>query len=180
MESSRRLEFFAALTICVLALPGCAARSVNSYIERGTDPSVYKRYGWGPAEQASTGDPRLDNNQIFRDRVQAAVEKQLATKGLEKATSELPDLLVHYHVSIEQQIDLRQTDQSTPCPDCRPFVYDAGTLVIDLVEARTNRLIWRGWSEENVGGVIDNQRWMEERIDQTVTQILKRFPSRVR
>lgn len=180
MESPRRLEFFAALMICALTLAGCAVRSVNSYLERGIDLSVYKRYSWGPADRTRTGDPRLDTNQIFQDRVQAAVEKQLATRGFEKATSESPDLLVHYHASIEQRIDLRDAEPSTPCPDCKPFVYDAGTLVVDLAEARTNRLIWRSWSEENVEGVIDNQRWLEERIDEAVTEIFKGLPARIR
>jgi len=184
MESSRRLAFCAALTVWALAFAGCAARSaarsVGSYVERGADLSAYKSYNWGPDEQTGTGDPRLDRNQIFQDRVQAAVEKELSARRFDKATSESPDLLVHYHASVEQRIDLSGTDLMTPCPDCRPFVYDAGTLVIDLVEARSKRLIWRGWSEGNVEGVIDNQRWMEERIDDAVTEIFKRLPSRTR
>jgi hypothetical protein len=64
--------------------------------------------------------------------------------------------------------------------DCKPFIYDAGTLVIDLVDARTNRVVWRGWSEGTVDGVVDNQRWMEGRIDDDVTRIFKQLPSRIR
>ena len=59
-------------------------------------------------------------------------------------------------------------------------MYDAGTLVIDLVDARTNKLVWRGWSEGNVEGVVNNQRWMEERIDEAVTRIFERLPSGIR
>jgi hypothetical protein len=58
-------------------------------------------------------------------------------------------------------------------------VYDAGTLLIDLVDARTNRLVWRGWAEGSVDGVIDNQEWMEARIDEAVTRILERLPRRL-
>jgi uncharacterized protein DUF4136 len=55
-------------------------------------------------------------------------------------------------------------------------VYDAGTLFVDLVDTRTNRLVWRGWAEGSVDGVIDNQEWMEQRIDHVVTRILQRLP----
>ena len=178
MDAARRLGSVAALALCALALSGCAVKSVHSYLEPGADLNRYRGYAWGPADRSGTGDPRLDNNEIFQQRIQDAVERQLTTRGFEKNTSGSPELLVHYHTSVEQRIDLRDKEPSTPCPDCKPFIYDAGTLVIDLVDARTNNLLWRGWSESNVDGVVDNQRWLEERVDETVADIFRRFPSR--
>ena len=32
---------------------------------------------------------------------------------------------------------------------------DEGTLVIDMVDARTNRLIWRGWAIDSLSGILD-------------------------
>lgn len=63
--------------------------------------------------------------------------------------------------------------------DCKPYVYDAGTLLLDFVDARTNKLVWRGWAERGMDGVIDNQEWMEEEIDEVVTRILERLPRRL-
>jgi hypothetical protein len=180
MDSRRRLWPLTALGVCALAFAGCATSAVYSYLDRGADLSLYTRYSWGPFDRGGTGDPRLDNNEIFQEHVQAAVDNQLATKGFEKTVSESPELLVHYHASIEQRIDLSDTEPSESCPDCRPFIYDAGTLVIDLVDARTNKVIWRGWSEGNVDGVVDNQRWLEERIDDDVTRIFEQFPRGIR
>lgn len=34
---------------------------------------------------------------------------------------------------------------------------DAGTLTLDLVDARTGRLVWRGWAERSIEGVLDNR-----------------------
>ena len=48
-----------------------------------------------------------------------------------------------------------------------------------LVGTRTNKLVWRGWAEGSVDGVIDNQEWMEARIDDAVAQILQRLPRRL-
>jgi hypothetical protein len=156
---------------------------VNSYVQRGADLNRYRTYGWSLAEEP-TGDPRLDSNPFFQERVRAAVDQQLARRGFEQL-SDAPDLLVHYHVSVGEDIDVSLIDRETGnCygetdTDCRPYVYDAGTLVIDLVDARTKALVWRGWAEDTMEGAIDNQRLMEQKIDKAVEGILQRFPERL-
>lgn len=179
MESRRRRWPLPALVVCALTFGGCATTSaVYSNLERGADVSQYTRYSWGGAYPGGTGDPRLDNNEIFAERVQAAVDSQMLANGFEKTAAGSAELLVHYHASITQQIDLTDTERLEPCPDCRPFIYDAGTLVIDLVDASTNNVLWRGWAEGNVDGVVDNQQRMEARIDDDVTRIFEQFPLR--
>lgn len=178
MSSPRRLAI--ALAVCAFMAEGCAARSVHSYLERGADLGRYQRYSWGPADQSGTGDPRLDNNEIVQERIQAAIEKELAARGFERVASGSPELLVHYHVSVEQRIDLRDTEPMVPCPECKPFIYDAGTLVVDLLDAGSNRVVWRGWSEGNIDGLVDNQRWLDEQLDDTVTRIFAQLPRRAR
>lgn len=163
--------------LLAFVLSACAVKSaVRSYAEPGADLRRFHAYSWGPAEILKTGDPRLDSNEIFQRHLQAAVERELAAKGLAKNPAVPPDLLVHYHASVTQRIDLSQHEPFTACPDCKPFVYDAGTLVIDLVDAQTGKVVWRGWSEGNVDGVVGDQRWLEERIDRDVTRIFARWP----
>ena len=165
----------AVVVISALALAGCASMNVSSYVERGVDLTQYRTYNWAPADRLATGDPRLDNNPFFQERVQTAVERQLASRGFEKATS--PDLLIHYHASVTQDIYIGGGERRDGyCEDCRPEVYDAGTLLIDLVDARTDRLVWRGWAKSSIDGVIDNQEWMEQRIDDAVGRIVEKLP----
>src|SRR5688572_33372640 len=102
---SRRLRF-GALAVAALILAGCASRNVGSFLERGSDVARYRTYSWAPAGTQETGDPRLDNNPFFHERIQADVEKQLAARGFEKAASGAPDLLIHYHASISQRIEV--------------------------------------------------------------------------
>jgi hypothetical protein len=154
--------------------------NVSSYMERGADLRHYRTYNWAPADTWSTGDPRLDNNRFFDERVRAQVDKELARRGFEKAVTGEPDMLVHYHASVSQEIDVRDLDRSREyCADrdCRPFIYDKGTLFVDLVDRRSDRLFWRGWAESSIDGVIDNQAWMEARIDEAVSRILVRLPN---
>lgn len=179
MLRSNRLRLFPALAVAVLTLSGCAARSVESYAQRGIDLRQYHTYSWGPAGALSTGDPRLDNNEIFDKRVRTEVEQALARRGFEKATTGMPDLLVHYHANFTQEIDASALDWSAEycaTADCRAYVYDAGTLFIDLVDARANTLVWRGWAEGSVDGAIDNQNVMDAQINAAVTKILQKLP----
>ena len=167
----------AAVALSALALTACASMDVRSFVERGADVSQYRTYTWGPADAQATGDSRLDNNPFFHERIQAAVEQRLNARAFEKTTADPPDLLIHYHASVTQQINANGTDQPyVSCEDCKPYVYDAGTIVVDLVDARTHRLVWRGWAEGSIDGVVDDQAWMEKRIDEAVARILERLP----
>ena len=179
MNRSRWAGSLAAAAAMVM-LAGCASIDIRSYVERGVDLSQYRTYGWEPTEGWTTGDARLDNNPFFQERVQMAVEQGLASKGYEKATDGTPDLLLHYHASITQLIDLNELDrQFGSCDDCTPYVYDAGTLVIGLIDARTNRIVWHGSAEGSMEGMIDNQDAMEQQVDEAVGRILARFPGRL-
>jgi hypothetical protein len=167
-----------------LAATGCATLNVSSHVQRGLDFAQYRTYDWGPADALPTGDPRLDQNPFFRDQVEGAVEKGLAAKGFELATSGTPDLLIHYHASITQRIDVNRVDrQYGYCydEDCQARVteYEAGTLVLDIVDTRTNRVIWRGWSQGSVEDILHNEDRMARRIREGVTRMLERFPGRL-
>ena len=170
---------YVAASLLSLVLAGCASMQVNSYVGRGADFTQYRSYAWAASERLSTGDPRLDNNPFFQDRLRADVEKQMANRGFEKRAAGAPDLVVHYHASVNQRIDINGVDREFGyCErgECQPFVYESGTIVLDLVDARTNTLVWRGWAKDSIEGVIDNQDWMEQKIDEAVTRIMATLP----
>jgi hypothetical protein len=176
----RRLSGF-AIAGCAVLLIACAARmTVSSHVEHGLDFSRYRSFAWGPADALPTGDPRLDQDPFFKDHVQGAIEKGLARRGL-AATAGDADLLIHYHANISQRIDPNQADRVYGyCEpgDCAAgdIAYEAGTLVLDIVDARSNRLIWRGWAQRTVGDVLHNPERMAQTIDQAVTRMLLRLP----
>ena len=175
-----RLRSLGILVASLLGLAGCSM-AVSSYVSPGVRFTQYKTYNWGPADPFTTGDPRLDNNPFFNDRLRADVERHLTAKGFEKS-AESPDLLIHVHASVSQRLDVYELDRlSGYCRDanCQPHVSDAGTLTLDFVDTRTNTVVWRGWAEGAVNGVVENQKWMEEKIDEAVTRILERLPARL-
>jgi hypothetical protein len=175
---SRSLRL-AALAVAAFALVGCASMRVSSFVERGAEFTRYRTYSWGPAATFETGDPRLDNNPFFHERIRADVEKELARRGFEKTTSGGPDVLIHYRASVRQRIDVNTVAPEKGYCDannCKPYVYEAGTLLIDFVDARTDRLVWRGWAEDSVDGAISNQQLMDKKVDNAVTRIFQRLP----
>lgn len=174
-----RPAMVAGLSIVALTFAGCATLRVNSYLERGADFSRYRSYAWAERGAFATGDPRLDNSRFFSQRVEEAVDMQLAARGFEKTGTGTADVLLHIHARVEQRLDTAAFDPiDGHCIDdeCRPEVYDTGTLMVDFMDRRTNRLAWRGWAERSFDGVVDDQKWMEATIDKTVARILARLP----
>lgn len=154
--------------------------TVSSHVERGINFTDYVTYDWGPPDKLPVGDPRLDNNPFFTDYLQGAIEKRLAAKGFERALSGQPDLLVHYHASVNQKVDVYEVDTRYGyCyGNCEPQFVDVeqGTLVIDLVDVKTNKVVWRGWSQDTMNGVIDNQDRLEKQVDEGVTKMMRLLP----
>lgn len=172
----------AAVAVCLTIASGCATTmTVSSHVRDGLDMTPYQTYDWGPAGPLPTGDPRLDQDPFFKDHVLGAVEKELAARGIRLSSSGIPDLLIHYHASISNRIDVNRTEREygyCQGADCQSWVieYEAGTLVLDVVDARTNRLIWRGWAQDSVEDALGNQDTMAKKIDEAVTRMLARFP----
>jgi hypothetical protein len=178
MARSIQLIRLATMTLA-LAVAGCASLAGGAYVPEGQNLTRYRTYQWASGNPLSTGDPRLDNNRFFDERVRAAVDRELAGRRFEKAPLDRVDLVVHYHASFTQGIDVRGIDPEYKyCKEerCGPYSYEAGTLLIDLVDATTRQLVWRGWVEGRFDGVIDNQRSMEATVDDTVKQLLRRLP----
>jgi hypothetical protein len=168
------------MALPALALAGCATMNITSHLERGVDFARYRTYAWGPTDARPTGDPRLDSNPFFKDRLEGAVERSLTAKRFEKSTSTTPDLLIHYHANITQRFEVNTVDRDRGycSDDCEPTAgeYDEGTLVLDMVDARTNKVVWRGSARGVVNGLIDNQNLMEQKIDEAVLRMLERLP----
>ncbi len=154
----------------------------GSYVARDIDFTAYRTYDWGAADALPVGDARLDNNAIFQDHLQGEIEQQLAARGLERALpGAKPDLRIHYHASVERQTEYHDvTSDSGPCPayDCQPRAreFEAGTIVLDFMDASTNRLVWRGWAKDRLDGIIANQDLLERQVDAAVTAMLSGLP----
>ena len=171
------------LSVAVSSLSACATMRVSSHVERGIDFTRYRTFDWGPADGLPAGDPRLDNDRYFEDQVEGAIEKQMAARGYERAAANaVPDVRVHYHASIDRRLAISELDRRGGYCEgdpCLPGVvdYEAGTLVVDLIDARTNRLIWRGWAQDGVQDVLGNRDRLARQVKAGVAGMFTRLPA---
>jgi Domain of unknown function (DUF4136) len=173
----RRLLLVLTITA---AVAGCAVMTVSSHIERNVNFTEYVTYDWGPPDTLPVGDPRLDNNPFFKDYVQGAIEKKLAAKGYQRAVTGEPDLLVHYHASVNQKLEVYEADNRYGyCyGNCQRQIvkYEEGTLVVDVIDRKTSKVVWRGWSQDTMNGVIDHQDRLKKQVDEGVTKMMVLLP----
>jgi hypothetical protein len=176
----------ATVIVAACLLSGCATMRVSSHTERGLSWSQYRTFEWGQADALPLSDPRFQKDPNFRDRIEGAVERQMAANGFARAAaSAAPDLLIHYHAAINDRIDVDEIDRRygyCTTVDCQPRVtprvtrYEAGTLVIDIIDARTQRLIWRGWAQDSVEDVLGNRERVRQTVEEGVSRMFSTFP----
>jgi hypothetical protein len=166
------------------ALTACAtAMTVSSHVDRSADFSTYRTYDWGPADALPTGDPRLDADPFFKDQLQGEVDRQLALRGTSAAASDNADLLIHYHAHISQRLDVRGADASfgyTYDNGSEVYEYEAGTIVLDVVDARTQKVVWRGWAQDAVAGMLRNDDTLAKKVREAVTRMFADMPAELR
>jgi hypothetical protein len=89
--------------------------------------------------------------------------------------------LIHYHAAVNQRVEVSSVDQANGyCyQDCTPRMvdYEQGTLVVDIVDAKTNRVVWRGWAQDIMNGVIDNQDRLDKQVEDGVGKMMKLLPA---
>jgi hypothetical protein len=129
-------------------------------------------------------------NELIDQRIIAAIDTQLATKGLKKADP--PDVFVAYHVSFDKQKDISAWSTGTgpygwgygggwgsTTTDVRVYEILVGTLVIDMADAKDNRMIWRGLGVREVDTEAKPEK-RDKKINEAVTKILKNYPPKVK
>jgi hypothetical protein len=175
-----RLLRWSTILALGLSLPACATMNVSSHVQRGLDFTQYHTGEWAPADALPATDPRLDTSSV-RDYLQGAVEREFGRRHVERDSSSAPDLLVHYHANISPRIDANRGDTvSGACYDencsVRSLEREVGTIMVDVIDRRTGRLIWRGWAQTDVEGVLDNPTKLQERVAKAVASMFAQFP----
>jgi len=176
---SRRQMLAAALVPIAVVLAGCAPISVGAHQARDVHFTSYHTFAWGPADALPTGDPRLDHNPFFNDYLQGAVERHFSQHGI--ALAAVPadaDLLVHYHAAVNQRFDVSSWHDTNQAGYPEPHIvgYDESTIVIDVVDMRTDRLIWRAWEQENLQNFVNDQDALRAHVEAAVVRIFERLP----
>ena len=173
-----------ALSLVLLAvlLGGCAGRMA---IQAEQDPTVtfdaYRTYEWAPRLRAIQ-DVRV--TPALRRQIRDDVDRHLTDRGYLRVDNDA-DFSINFQVTIQgetivQTLDgyvgsIFTEDLARPGPTLRR--YEEGTLIIDALDAESERLIWRGSATAEVRQRVSVED-RSERVAEAVQKVLERFPSR--
>ena len=167
----------------VLAPALLFAQKVSYDFDKTANFAAFKTY--------SHKDGTKVGQQLIDDRIVAAIEGQLAAKGLTKAEAN-PDVFVVYHLAFDKQKDISTYSSGygggygpygwgwgggwgggTTTTQVRDILM--GTMVIDLADAKAGKLAWRGMGVKEVN-VQANPEKRDKSINEAVKKIFKNYP----
>src|SRR5246127_2709961 len=166
----------AVCTVIFLAALGAAfAQQVKTDFDHQANFSQYKTYSW---QEIKPG------HSLWDARIKRAVDAQLAAKGWTRVDSGGDVAIVAIKTSHTERTLQTFYDgigggwgwggfggfgESTTTEQD----YKEGTLVVDLYDAKTKQLIWRGSAEDMVSNKAEKN---EKNLDKGVAKMFKKFP----
>lgn len=174
------------LTI-VLALVAAPAAAQKVYVDYDptADIDSYRTFAWGETPEASLS----DTNPFIHSRIKNTIEYHLTKGGMIEDT-ESPDLYVTYYGGATEEVSFMTTSVSYGygygpgwywdpywggmggMTTTTPIVHEAGTLVIDIWDAKTENLVWRGTLS---GTIPDDPRKMSKKVEAGIEKIVKKW-----
>jgi hypothetical protein len=175
----------------------CAPSPKIGYdFDRSADFSTYHTYAWLSGDQEKTGDRRADSSGVDM-RIRIAVGTQLRLKGYQALPEGKPDFYVAYHIGLKDNspsistqyysdgmagrafshsADTRSAGKPAPAVnETSSSSYLTGSLLIDIIDAASQKLVWRGTANGEVDpGLTSQQR--DERTKAIVQKVLSHFP----
>lgn len=164
---------------------GCApSLRVRTDFDRAVDFRQYRTFALAESRQLSS-EAQPSENTLVTDRIDRALKAQLTVKGLSPAPDGgSADLEVRYVAAAENKQELESAWDGPyvtpyygrygyPGDDLWVREFREGTLVIDLVDARTSKLVWRA-SIVSEGEGFNTPAF----IRKAIARAFERFPPR--
>jgi len=179
-----------SLVVAVSILAACAS-SPNTFSNSAPDADFgqYKTFGFF----STLSTDKAQYQSLESNFLKVAVAQELVVRGFDH-DEENPDIRVNFYINTQEKIKSRSVPTSGGYYGYRdPFGYDPwggygmgvsyetrvdqfteGTLNIDVVDTRTQKLVWEG---SIVGRLTDKDiRNLEQTVDEAVAATMTGFP----
>ncbi|WP_316752038.1 DUF4136 domain-containing protein [Pedobacter gandavensis] len=190
-------QLFVVLALLAM-LTACSPYNYYSVSNKPLNTN-YKTYAWIPEGQSKTSN--IYNNDIATDRIVETASQELNKRGF-TLNNNKPDILVRYTAVVNRETRTYNEPMYyyspwsmgprmgyyrgrsayyysyyNPFPIYvgdteRRMIVKEGSIMIDLIDRRSSKVIWRGWAE----GVVDNPEQAINDLPQVVTNIFKKLP----
>lgn len=187
-----------SLTVMLLLFSGCSSYQYYAIQSNNITFSKYRTFAWLPTIDTAKNDGYTD---VADGHIKDAVTAKLENIGL-ILNSARPDLLVRYQKMVKNKTKVYDEPQyiyiyngfypgdiryrhgryyyynyASPFPvymgsEIVRVPYQEGTLVIDLIDRREKRVIWRGYG---IGEITDPETSIKD-IPEVVNGILDKLP----
>jgi len=186
--------FLIVLALLAIGASGAWAQDVRYNFAKDAKFSDYKTYKWVDVIKGSD-----QVNQITDNQIKAALEAELATKGLTRTDSDNADLYIGYQTAIgtEKQFNSYSTGwgygpgwgggwygyrggyggmTSTTTSGSTTTIY-VGQLALDMYEVPKKDLVWRGVASKTLDPKAKPEK-QEKNIKKAVAKLLKNYPQK--
>jgi Domain of unknown function (DUF4136) len=172
--------YFLVAAALTSVFTGCASVTVTTDYDHAAHFANYKTYALTPPHHSSVMSPTSEA--ALRDALRSA----LAARGLTEAPGRKADLDIVRHVFVQEQVSAQQWSDwgyrgswpysfgsygmwnGAPATYTDISVYGEGTLILDFVDARTKKLVFRGVGKAVVGGPEANAGKIRDAVGQIV------------
>ena len=189
----RYLKFLCAVVLSGLLLAGCAS---VAHVEKddSVNFSSYHSYTWVDAKESTNDSVKTKVSDLTERKIKDAVNAELLKTGWRQSKNK-PDVLISYDVVVERGLK-ENTDPVYSQPFTR-YVYNPytrrwislyypsqfmgydrnqrtvkeGTVTISVIDAKTEKTVWQGWTTDEV----NSQNLTTREIQNAVKTIFKKF-----
>jgi hypothetical protein len=171
-----RITSFVAAAGIVLAGAVVFAQNVTYDFDRAADFSKFRTYQWTEGTNL--------RDELNHKRVVQAIDRQLVLKGLVQAEpGGKPDVHVAYHASFEKDVQINLMGSGWGGPrfggmrsgTATTEQILTGTLVVDIVDAATQSLLWRGIASNELNANAKPEK-RDKDINRAAEKLFKNYP----
>lgn len=172
----KALKFLPLLLLLVFA--SCSTVRVATDYDKEVNFNQYNSFAF-----FKPGIDKAEISDLDKKRILRAIENELKAKGM--TISETPSLLVSIFTKERQRVDVYNNSFGYGW-GWNPWYYGGyyggssvsntteGTLYIDLIDAKTNNLVWQGMGNADL--ITSSIEKKEKRIQEIVMKILAEYP----
>lgn len=163
-----RTNRWSLLVVALSALTACGVPiQSGANFASGWDPAQTATFAWRDARDRIVGDSRLEGNELFHQSLHEAVGWELSLRGMRYTEIE-PDWLIHHHLSLADHVMESEVIDEAGVSTTETYVYEGGSLVVHIVNARTGDDVWVAWAEANVEPAFTSpdamRRWVYDMV----------------
>lgn len=179
-----------SVALLLLASVGALAQDVRYNFDKDANFATYKTYKWVTLKDAGPVDNLLDS------QIKAAIDAELAKKGLTKVEGDDANLYIGYQVAVSQEKQFTSTSSgwgtgpgwygrgwygaggmTTTTGSTSTILI--GQLNLDMYDSAKQNLVWRGLASKTIDQKAKPEK-QQKNLAKAVQKLLKNYPPPVK